>query len=155
MGTATATAEKQFDKKARVYEGSKDPKRAAFYEKISQRDMAPLWEVLKDLVAKSPKSIAAPAIWHFDEVKPMVEEAGGLLTAEEAERRVLDWTGFKSVPTIIAARPGEDLPCEEPAPLPKGSSPRGIDRGSMITEASEEQLETWLRKHGFIENGDG
>lgn len=73
----------------------------------------------------------------------------------EAERRVLDWTGFKSVPTIIAAWPGEDLPYEEPAPLPKGSSPRGIDRGSMITEASEEQLEAWLRKHGFIENGDG
>ena len=86
---ATATAVKPSDKKAKVYEGSKDPKRAAYYEKISQRDMAPLWEVLKDLVAKNPKSIAAPAIWHFDEVKPMVEEAGGLLTAEEAERRVL------------------------------------------------------------------
>src|SRR4029079_9288801 len=86
---ATATAGQPNDKKAKVYEGSKDPKRAAFYDKISQRDMAPLWEVLKDLVAKSPKSIAAPAIWHFDDVKPMVEEAGGLLTAEEAERRVL------------------------------------------------------------------
>jgi gentisate 1,2-dioxygenase len=87
---ATASAVQASDKKkAQVYEGSKDPKRAAFYEKISQRDMTPLWEVLKDLVAKNPKSIAAPAIWHFDEVKPMVEEAGGLLTAEEAERRVL------------------------------------------------------------------
>ena len=86
---ATATAVKLSDKKAKVYEGSKDPKRAAYYEKISQSDMAPLWEVLKDLVAKNPKSIAAPAIWHFDQVKPMVEEAGALLTAEEAERRVL------------------------------------------------------------------
>ena len=86
---ATATVAKLSDKTAKVYDGSKDPKRAAFYEKISQRDMAPLWEVLKDLVAKSPKSIAAPAIWHFDQVKPMVEEAGALLTAEEAERRVL------------------------------------------------------------------
>ena len=85
MASATAVS----DKKAKVYEGSKDPKRAAYYEKISQRDMAPLWEVLKDLVAKNPKSIAAPAIWHFDQVKPMVEEAGALLTAEEAERRVL------------------------------------------------------------------
>jgi glutaredoxin len=69
----------------------------------------------------------------------------------EAERRVLDWTGFKSVPTIIAARPGEDLPYEEPTPLPAGQSPRGIDRGSMITEATEIQLEEWLRKHGFID----
>ena len=68
----------------------------------------------------------------------------------DAEKRVVAWTGFKSVPTIIAAHPGEDLPYEEPEPLPKGSSPRGIDRGTMITEASEEQLEGWLARHGFI-----
>ena len=72
----------------------------------------------------------------------------------EAEQRVLNWTGFKSVPTIIVARPGEVVPYEEPAPLEKGKSPRGIDRGSMITEATEEQVEAWLRKHGFIENGN-
>ena len=89
MEAATATAAKQFDKKAKVYEGSKDPKRAAFYEKISQRDMAPLWEVLKDLVTKEPKASCVPAIWHFDEIKAMVEEGGRLLTAQEAERRVL------------------------------------------------------------------
>ena len=28
----------------------------------------------------------------------------------QAEQRVVDWTGFKSVPTIIVALPGEDLP---------------------------------------------
>ena len=89
MLASTATAVKLSDKTAKVYDGSKDPKRAAYYEKISQRDMAPLWEVLKDLVSKTPKTIAAPAVWHFDECKPMVEEAGRLLTAEEAERRVL------------------------------------------------------------------
>lgn len=89
MEAATATAPKQTDKKARVYDGSKDPKRAAFYDKISQRDMTPLWEILKDLVTKEPRTIAQPAIWHFDECKPLVEEAGRLLTAEEAERRVL------------------------------------------------------------------
>jgi gentisate 1,2-dioxygenase len=89
MDAAVAAADKRTDKRAQVYEGSKDPRRAAFYEKISQRDMTPLWEVLKDLVAKEPKTLAAPAIWHFDEVKPLVQESGGLLTAQEAERRVL------------------------------------------------------------------
>lgn len=68
----------------------------------------------------------------------------------EAEGRVVAWTGYKSVPTIIAARPGEVLPYEEPAPLTTDQSPRGIDRGSMITEADEVQLEKWLRRHGFI-----
>lgn len=70
---------------------------------------------------------------------------------EVALQRVLDWTGFRSVPTIIVARPGEDLPYEEPAFLERGSSPRGVDRGSMLTEASEEQLTAWLQKHGLIE----
>ena len=57
---ATATAVKLSDKKAKVYEGSKDPRRAAYYEKISQSDMAPLWEVLKDLVTKEPKASCVP-----------------------------------------------------------------------------------------------
>lgn len=68
----------------------------------------------------------------------------------EALQRVLDWTGFKSVPTIIVANPGESLPYEEPSYLERGLSPRGVDRGSMITEATEPELEKWLRKHGFI-----
>ena len=70
---------------------------------------------------------------------------------EEARGRVLQWAGFESVPTIVVARPGEDLPLAEPAPLPAGNSPRGVDRGSMITEPGEEQLTDWLRHNGFIE----
>jgi glutaredoxin len=68
-----------------------------------------------------------------------------------ALQRVLDWTGYRSVPTIIIARSGEDLPYEEPAYLERGSSPRGVDRGSMLTEATEEQLTAWLQKHGLID----
>src|ERR1700694_3235069 len=89
MEAASAAVERRTDKKAQVYEGSSDPKRAAFYDKISQRDMTPLWEVLKNLVTKEPITAAVPAIWHFNDVKPLVEEAGALLTAKEAERRVL------------------------------------------------------------------
>jgi glutaredoxin len=67
-----------------------------------------------------------------------------------AEQRVVDWTGFKSVPTIIIAQAGDDLPYEAPAPLGPGESPKGIDRGSMITEPGEMVFEDWLRKHGFL-----
>lgn len=69
---------------------------------------------------------------------------------DEARERVLRWTGFLSVPTLIVAEPGADLPVEEPSPLPQGASPRGIDRGAMITEPSEAQFTTWLAKHAFI-----
>ncbi|HEX3050035.1 MAG TPA: glutaredoxin family protein [Aggregatilineaceae bacterium] len=68
-----------------------------------------------------------------------------------AKQRVLDWTGFQSVPTIILALPGEDLPFEPPSPLSDSESPKGVDRGSMITEPGEWQFEKWLRKHGFMQ----
>lgn len=69
----------------------------------------------------------------------------------EAKQRVLDWTGFLSVPTIIVTEPGEILPYEEQAFLAKGRSPRGIDRGTMITEPSIDELTRWLLGHGFID----
>ena len=65
-------------------------------------------------------------------------------------RRVRGWVGFESVPTIIIAEGESVEPFETPAPLSAGSSPRGVDRGSMITEASRVQLRAWLVKHGFL-----
>lgn len=69
----------------------------------------------------------------------------------EARQRVLDWTGFLSVPTLIVSENGL-LPVETPLPLPQGTSPRGIDRGDMITEPNLIQLTEWLEKHGFSLN---
>jgi gentisate 1,2-dioxygenase len=63
--------------------------RQAYYEKISKYHMAPLWEVLKGLVTPEPKSTCVPAQWKFDDVKKLMLEAGDVITAEEAERRVL------------------------------------------------------------------
>jgi glutaredoxin len=68
-----------------------------------------------------------------------------------ARQRVQAWTGFHSVPTLVITAPGEVLPLEEPAPLPAGESPRGIDRGYMLTEPRDKQLADWLRKHGLVE----
>ncbi len=68
----------------------------------------------------------------------------------DAKARVVEWTGFQSVPTIIVTTPDGILPLSPPSPLAKGASPRGIDRGAMITEAGMDELERWLRKHGFI-----
>ncbi|GAB5493297.1 MAG: hypothetical protein Phog2KO_35120 [Phototrophicaceae bacterium] len=70
---------------------------------------------------------------------------------ETAKQRVIDWTGFLSVPTMVIVNQGEDLPFEAVDPLPAGASPRGIDRGAMLTEANAQQVEDWLEKHGFIE----
>ncbi len=63
--------------------------RQDYYDRIGKYDMAPLWEKLRDLVVNEPKTQCAPAIWRFKDVQPMVMEAAELITAKEAERRVL------------------------------------------------------------------
>ena len=51
--------------------------------------MAPLWKVMKNVVTKEPVTRCVPHVWHYDDVRALVMESGGLITAEEAERRVL------------------------------------------------------------------
>ena len=63
--------------------------RQAYYDRISEFNMAPLWEKLRQLVGNEPKTQCAPAIWRFKDVKAMVMESGDLISAREAERRVL------------------------------------------------------------------
>src|ERR1700735_3529719 len=63
--------------------------REAFYARIATKDMAPLWKVMRSVVTKEPVTRTKPHVWHYDDVKSLVMESGGLITAEEAERRVL------------------------------------------------------------------
>src|SRR3979409_2225072 len=63
--------------------------RAEFYQRLRPENLAPLWEVLAALVTPAPRTPAVPASWSFDRIKPMLMEAGQLITAAEAERRVL------------------------------------------------------------------
>ncbi len=61
------------------------------------------------------------------------------------------WTGFYSIPTLIIANPGEDEPYTDFLSRPIDRSLRGYDRGPMITEPNNRELENWLHKHGFLE----
>ena len=61
----------------------------SFYKDIDQLNMAPLWEVLSNLVTPCPKTNAIPHIWKWSDVKKHVLTAGEIISAEEAERRVL------------------------------------------------------------------
>ncbi len=66
-----------------------DAMREAFYERIAKHDMAPLWKVMKNVVTKEPVTRCVPHVWHYNDVKSLVMESGGLISAEEAQRRVL------------------------------------------------------------------
>jgi gentisate 1,2-dioxygenase len=63
--------------------------RDRFYEHLAQRNMAPLWRVLHALVTPVPRTPAIPAMWRYSDIRADVLTAGSLITAEEAERRVL------------------------------------------------------------------
>ncbi len=63
--------------------------RAAFYQRIDKENLTPLWEVLSALVPPQPATPCVPALWRYNAVRPYLMEAGRLITAREAERRVL------------------------------------------------------------------
>ena len=65
------------------------PERREFYARLDARNTAPLWEVLSTLIRQRPAPEAVPVLWHYDELRPLLMEAGRLLTPQEAERRVL------------------------------------------------------------------
>ncbi len=76
-----------------------------------------------------------------------------LIDADEdsgARARVLAWTGHLSFPTLVIVDGDSADPLESPLPLEPGQSPRDVDRGTMLTEASTPVLEEFLRRHGFL-----
>jgi gentisate 1,2-dioxygenase len=65
------------------------PDRAQLYADMSPHNLTPLWEVLHALVPPQPATPCVPAMWKYDEVRPLLMRAGAAITAEEAVRRVL------------------------------------------------------------------
>jgi gentisate 1,2-dioxygenase len=65
------------------------PARQEFYDRLDGKSVAPLWEVLARIIPMQPTPDAVAALFRYDELRPMLLEAGGLLTPQEAERRVL------------------------------------------------------------------
>ena len=64
--------------------------REDYYARVAQKNLMPLWTAMADLVPKEPKPTCQPAYWSYrDDIRPYLVEAADLITAEEAERRVL------------------------------------------------------------------
>jgi gentisate 1,2-dioxygenase len=65
------------------------PERKAFYDKIDGKNLTALWTVLGALITPEPRSGCVPFLWKFGDIREAMVEAGTLITAKEAERRVL------------------------------------------------------------------
>ncbi|MBL8836851.1 MAG: gentisate 1,2-dioxygenase [Alphaproteobacteria bacterium] len=65
------------------------PERQAYYDRMAPQHLAPLWERLRGLIKKEPQPKTQPVHWRYDDVRPFLMESGQVITAKEAERRVL------------------------------------------------------------------
>ncbi len=63
--------------------------RQSLYRDMSPLNLSPLWEVLHALVPPQPASPCVPAHWKYEQLRPYLQRAGEVITAEEAVRRVL------------------------------------------------------------------
>ena len=63
--------------------------RQAYYERIARDNLTPLWEVLHALVPAAPTPSIVPALWRYAALRETLLESGDLISAMEAERRVL------------------------------------------------------------------
>lgn len=61
----------------------------AFLKSLHEKHAAPLWTVLSQLVPPFPNPKAVPTVWRYSGLRPSLMEAGKIVGAEEAERRVL------------------------------------------------------------------
>ncbi len=98
----------------------------AYAERIADNNLAPLWERLHTLITPEPASAAVAALWKYDEIRPLLMEAGELIAAKEAERRVLvlenpGLEGLSRITTSLYAGlqlvlPGEVAPAHRHTP---------------------------------------
>jgi gentisate 1,2-dioxygenase len=95
------------------------------YAEMQPRSLYPLWEVLGALVTPKPLSSAQVHRWSYTDARDYLLRAGDLISAEQAERRVLimenpGLPGSSSVTTSLYAGlqlilPGEIAPCHRHA----------------------------------------
>jgi gentisate 1,2-dioxygenase len=63
--------------------------RQDLYRRVEKHNFAPLWEVYHSLIPNEPVTPCKPALWKYRDARPYLMEAGELITAKEATRRVL------------------------------------------------------------------
>ena len=63
--------------------------RESFYAQLPNLAMGALWNVLSSALTPEPRVQSVPHVWRWRDVRPQVLRSGELVTAEEAERRVL------------------------------------------------------------------
>jgi gentisate 1,2-dioxygenase len=95
------------------------------YAEMAPAGLTPLWEVMQALVPREPDSPALAHVWDYAEARDYLMRAGDLISAAQAERRVviLESPGLSGqsaiTPSLYAGLqlilPGEVAPCHRHA----------------------------------------
>ncbi|KAK7979896.1 hypothetical protein PG989_012353 [Apiospora arundinis] len=73
-----------------VPDGSKkEDVKAAYLQSLPSKNLAPLWTVMGAMVPPRPAPKASVSLWRYEEARPLLVQAGEVVDAHEAERRVL------------------------------------------------------------------
>ncbi len=60
-----------------------------YHKRIASHGLAPLWQRLPTLLTPEPHIVSIPQLWHYDGLRDLLLESAELISAKEAERRVL------------------------------------------------------------------
>ena len=135
--------------------------RADFYGRMGEQNMTPLWEVLHTLLAEAPVTEAVPHKWDYDLCRPYIMESADVISAEEAERRVLvlENPGLEEKSCITEAlyaglqliMPGEVAPAHRHSPC----ALRFIVEGSGATIVLSSSWRGTPRQFAEVKRGEG
>lgn len=134
---------------------SDSPERQAYYDRIDVHHLAPLWVDFAKLVTPMPASACQPHIWKYAQIRDVLLESGELITAREAERRVLvlenpGLRGQSRITTALYAGIQLVLPGEvAPAHRHTQSALRFILEGSGAHTAVEGE-KTFMQEGDFV-----
>lgn len=100
--------------------------RTHYYERLAERQLAPLWVFFHDWFSQQPRVRSRPYLWSYRELRELILESAGIIDPLEAERRVLvlenpGLDGERLITESLYAglqliMPGEVAPCHRHSP---------------------------------------
>lgn len=70
-------------------ESEQDATLLAYTQRVERKGLVPLWNFFNEWFTYEPRVAAQPHVWHYDSLRDLLLESADIISAKEAERRVL------------------------------------------------------------------
>ncbi len=132
-----------------------DSTQHAFTQRVGREQLVPLWNFFNEWFTHEPRVAAEPYVWHYDGLRDLLLESADIISAKEAERRVLvlENPGLQGkhlvTDTLYAGlqliTPGEIAPAHRHTPV----ALRFVIEGAGAYTSVEGE-KTWMEPGDFI-----